>query len=478
MFVGRDKEIEDFRQLLRKHQSSLVVCQGRRRIGKSTFIAKCAETVDHFLSFEGIAPRPEIGRKEQLAAFAERLAQQTPLPVLEFGTWPRAFQALSASIPDDGWTVVALDEISWMAMGDRDFAGHLKSAWDIFFSKHPRLVLFLCGSVTSWIQTNILNSTGFVGRCSWEFHLEPLPLQSCNAFWKGRPVGTIEKLKTLSVLGCIPRYLEEIDPTQDCEQNIQRLCFRQGGLLFREFDQIFHDIFQRRSDQSQKIVRSLIGGGLTHSRIAKALQVPRGGSLSSTLSDLESAGFIRRDCVFDPVTGKTRQRNHRYRLRDNYVRFYLRYIEPHREAIMKGIYEHVPLETLRAWDTIVGLQFENLILDNLLPLLNSAGLRQVPLLNVGPYYQNATQRRKACQIDALVTTRHSLYLFEFKFRKRVPFRVVDDMQEKIARLKLRSGLSIRKGIIYGGGVLDPKIKSSGYFDLIIPVERFLEAGRE
>ena len=44
-----------------------------------------------------------------------------------------------------------------------DFAGILKIAWDRFFSKHERLVVIFCGSVSAWIAQNILNSTGFVG---------------------------------------------------------------------------------------------------------------------------------------------------------------------------------------------------------------------------------------------------------------------------------------------------------------------------
>ena len=474
MFVGRNSELEEFRQLLQKTQSSLVVCQGRRRIGKSTFIANCGREAAHFYSFEGIAPRPDIGKTEQLATFAERLHQQTHLPILEFESWPQAFQTLYATIPTDGWCVVALDEISWMAIGDKDFAGHLKVAWDNFFSKHPRLVMFLCGSVSSWLQENILNSTGFVGRCSWEFQMEPLPLDSCDAFWQNRKVAAAEKLKTLSVLGCIPRYLEEINPKQCSEQNIQRLCFQKGGLLYREFDQIFHDLFQHQTDQYREIVRCLVGSAKTNSEIAKALGIGKGGTLSQNLDNLESAGFIRKDCVFDPLTGKTRKRLHRFRLRDNYLRFYLKYIEPEEEAIAKGIYENSPLEALQAWDTIVGLQFENLVLDNLLPLLRFGGLKNVPIENIGPYFQRATQRKKACQIDTLVISRDSLYLFEFKFRKKVSYSVIEEIKEKIVRLKLPRDLTVRRGLIYGGGSLEPKVEQSDFFDLVISVDKFLE----
>lgn len=177
LFVGREKEREEFRQLLRKKTASLVVCEGRRRIGKSTLIRECAKEAQHFLAFEGLPPRSNLGRGDQLKAFAQQLAAQTRAPNVSLENWPQAFQLLSSLLPQ-GRTVLLLDEISWMAIGEPDFAGHFKAGWDQFFSQRDGLIVVLCGSVSSWIQENILKQTGFVGRCSWEFSLPPLSLPS------------------------------------------------------------------------------------------------------------------------------------------------------------------------------------------------------------------------------------------------------------------------------------------------------------
>lgn len=75
--------------------------------------------------------------------------------------------------------------------------------------------------------------------------LEELPLQSCNAFWhpKETRITAYEKFKVLSVTGGVPFYLERIKPNLSAEQNIRELCFAKGGLLVREFDEIFSDLF-------------------------------------------------------------------------------------------------------------------------------------------------------------------------------------------------------------------------------------------
>ncbi len=472
LFVGRETERTEFQQLFRKKIASLVVCEGRRRIGKSTFVRECARDADHFLSFEGLPPRPNIGRKEQLDIFAQRLADQTKAPKVALESWPQAFQLLASLLPATGWTVLLLDEISWMAMGDPDFAGHLKVAWDNLFSRRARLVLVLCGSVTSWIQDNILNQTGFVGRCSWQFRLPPLSLPSCNLFWRGKEISAPEKLKVLSVTGGVPRYIEEVDLAQSAEQNIKRLCFHPGGLLFREFDQIFHDIFSRRADAYRKVATALAEGPKTVSEISTALGQERGGTLSAVAEDLVAAGFVSRDASFDPVTGRTYPYGVRYRLSDNYLRFYLRCVEPVRAAVEKGLFKQTSLDSLPGWDSLMGLQFENLVLGNLATVFGKIGLANVPILNAGPYCRRPTHPQKGCQIDLLIRTRQSLYVLEVKFRRQIDKAILSEVRQKVERLKVPRSLSVRTGLIFQGE-LHPEIEPSDYFDFLIPFENLL-----
>lgn len=475
-YIGRSEERQEFRRLLQKKIASLVTVQGRRRIGKSRFIAECAEEADHFLSFMGLPPREDITKQAQLDAFAGQLAKQTKAPKLSLDGWPSAFQLLASQLPVSGTVVMLLDEISWMAVGDADFAGHLKTAWDMHFSKRQRLVVVLCGSVSSWIEQNILNNTGFVGRCAWQFRLGELSLPECVQFWgkRGARISVAEKLRLLSVTGGVPRYLEEINPARTAEQNIADLCFNPAGMLFNEFDSIFHDIFTRKAETYREIVRTLVAGARSVDQISAELDRARGGSLSASLMDLEQAGFITRDIPFDPETGRSRPRDARYRLSDNYLRFYLKYVDPVKARITKGLMKNTALEKLDAWDTIMGLQFENLVHANLDLLLALIGLDKKLVLNAGPYLQKQTLRRQGCQIDLLIRTRRSLYVFEIKFRKHIAASIVDEVREKVKRLKLPKGQSVRTGLIYCGD-LGLEIDGRDDFDFLVSGESLMMA---
>jgi AAA+ ATPase superfamily predicted ATPase len=472
-FIGRAQERQEFAQLLRRKRAALVTCQGRRRIGKSRFIEECAMEATHFLSFSGLAPRAELGKEDQLEAFATSLAAQTKAPKLKLDNWPTAFQLLASQLPRDGSVVVLFDEISWMGLGDADFAGHLKVAWDQYFSKHPGLILVLCGSVSSWIEKNILNNTGFVGRCSWQFRLEPLPLADCSLFWKSKRISVEEKLSLLAITGGVPGYLREVDGARTAVQNIEAMCFHPGGMLFHEFDRIFHDIFSRRAESYREIVRTLIPGPRTLQQISATLGRVRGGTLGDALTDLEQAGFLRRDSAFDLLTGTVQPRETRFRIADNYLRFYLKYVEPVRVRIQKGLYQLSSLEALESWDVMVGLQFENLVLNSLGALLAATGLGRTAILNAGPYLQTKTLRREGCQVDLLIRTRRSLYLFEMKFRKRIEANVVTEVQEKVNRLAVPRGTSIRTGLIYAGE-LAPAVQEPDAFDFLIPASQLMQ----
>jgi AAA+ ATPase superfamily predicted ATPase len=473
-FIGRDQEQAEFRELLAKKNGSLVTCHGRRRIGKSRFIQECAKQANAFFEFSGLPPRPGLTKKEQLTAFAEQLSKQSKAPRLVLDDWATAFQLLASQLPSKGSVVVLFDEISWMGMGEPDFAGYLKNAWDGLFSRRDRTVVVLCGSVSSWIEENILNNTGFVGRCSWQFHLGPLALSECRQFW-GRSaarISTTEKLRFLSVTGGVPRYLEELDTKKTAEQNIARLCFHPSGMLFNEFDSIFSDIFHRRAPTYREIVRALVDGSKGVDEISQKVGRERGGSLSQALLELVSAGFLAKD-VSPRLSGglansqSSQSRQLRYRLSDNYLRFYLKYVEPHRDQIIKGRFKSTALEQLDQWDTILGLQFENLVMENLGAIFKQLRIPHNTVLYAGPYRQTKTQRQQGCQIDLLIQTKRSIYLCEIKFKREVSSSVIQEVDRKVAALKLPKNQSIRTVLIYDGQ-LAPSIEEDQAFDFLIP----------
>jgi len=482
MFLNREYELSRLKSLFNLNKASIVVCMGRRRIGKSTLIEEFAKDVTHYIDIQGLSPKyidqegqitkSRILLNEQLSNFDELLSQKTSTPLMRPVSWTQAFSFLNSAIQEEP-TVVLLDEISWMSSGDKNFAGTLKIAWDTQLKRHPRLVLVLCGSVSSWIEDNILKNTGFRGRVSLVLKIEELSLYHSNQFWGNAPgkISCFEKFKLLSVTGGVPKYLEEIDKNQSAEKNILHLCFQKEGYLFREYEEIFSDTFGKRSPTYKKIIEKLADGHQAVKDIASYLGWKQGGTINHYLEDLEKSGFISSYTSKKPGKKGT-SKNMRFRLCDNYLRFYLKYIYPQKPAINSRHIEHLELDTLPGWDTIMGLQFENLILNNYKLVCSILGINLSSIMGAGPYYQKTTKSKPGYQIDLLIETRYTIYICEIKFRKLIDKQVIQDVQKKMINLNCPKHLSIRPVLIYVGE-LDKAILAEDFFAHLIAFDQLL-----
>ena len=476
MFYGRSGILGDLSALFRKRTSSLVTCRGRRRIGKSTLIETFAARSDAaFIKIEGLRPAPKLGNAAQLAHFAKQLASQTGGDASPPTDWLNAFLRLDKEIADNRRTVVLLDEVSWMAHYDPTFAGTLKIAWDNRLKKHPRLILVVCGSVSTWIRDNIVESGTFYGRRSLDVVVPELPLSECVKFW-GKAASRIDRreiLDFLSVAGGIPRYLEEIDPSATAAENIRRLCFRPKGVLREDFDEMFSDVVTKQPNFTSTILRCLADGPKNAAEIAAEIGMERGGRVSGALEQLAECGFASADEGNNPATGRP-LREKRYRLRDNYARFYLKYIEPAKAVIDADAFTFGGLDALEGWNAIAGLAFENLVVNNYRELLAPLGLGAAQIVSAAPYRRvgDRSGAGNGVQVDLLLQTRRSVCLVEVKRMREIGRDVIDEMQEKVRRMPRRNGCSIKTALVYDGN-LAPIVEADGYFDAIVPFGQLL-----
>ena len=96
-------------------------------------------------------------------------------------------------------------------------------------------------------------------------------------------------------------------------------------MLYNEFDEIFSDLFAKKDERYKSVISALTQGKTTVEGIAKALGRKKGGDLTELLIELNKDGFISRDFSWHIKSGKVSKIS-RYRLSDNYMRFYIKYI--------------------------------------------------------------------------------------------------------------------------------------------------------
>jgi len=474
-FVGRYYELDKLNLLTRKRIASLVVLKGRRRIGKSRLLLEFAKHQKVYYRFVGLSPEPGITAVHQRESFAKSLQSQFDIPPIPSNDWADLFNWLG-KLTTSGKVIIIFDEISWMAMDDPTFLPKLKNAWEDLFSKNPQLILILCGSVSTWIEKNILSSTGFFGRVASEITLDELSIPNCYKLLKelGFNGSAMEFFMILSLTGGVPWYLELINPALSASENIHSLCFTSDGILLKEYQKIFHDLFGKRGDIYQQIVDALASGPREYKEISKAINYPSGGPLSEYLQELTISGFIRRDYAWNINTGEQVEIS-QYRLNDNYLRFYVRCIAPNLHRISNNTIKGRSLSSLPNWSSIMGLQFENLILNNRAIVWKKLRIDPLEIINDNPYLQRKTKNRQGCQIDYLIQTKFNiLYIIEFKFSQdKIGTSVINEVQQKIDRLEKHNKFACKPVLIHVGGVTQDLI-DTGFFANIIDFNEFIE----
>ena len=191
-----------------------------------------------------------------------------------------------------------------------------------------------------------------------------------------------------------------------------------------------------------------------------------------TLRELEYAGFVAREVNLNAATGRP-SRLGRYRICDNYTRFYLHFIEPNRAAISNGLFKYSSMEQMKGWDVQLGYQFENLVANHVCDLFRHLGIERSLVLSAAPYVQRGTKRGEGCQIDLLVQTRRTVYVVEIKRRREIGSGIMDEVAEKVKRLKVAAGVFVRTALVYDGR-LSPRIEAEHGFDVLVPANRLLQ----
>ena len=202
-------------------------------------------------------------------------------------------------------------------------------------------------------------------------------------------------------------------------------------------------------------------GSCDQKEIYVALGVQKGGAVSNYIKDLIRAGFISQDYTWN-LKSNLHSKSSCYRLKDNYLRCYFKYI-----------LETNSKNDLATVEEIIHLQFNNLILNNRAFLHQLIGVIPSEIVNANPFFQNKTKNQSGCQIDYLIQTKFgTCYVCEIKFSdKKITNQIINEVKEKIKNLSCPKNISIKPVLIHVNGV-EQSILDEGFFSAIISLEDF------
>jgi len=99
---------------------------------------------------------------------------------------------------------------------------------------------------------------------------------------------------------------------------------------------------------------------------------------------------LRRDFFFN-FDGKVSKLS-QLRIRDNYLHFYLKVIEPLKPNIQKGGKKIMSLSEIKNFSSFMGYQFENVLLYNRKMIHEKMGISAAQIISSSPYKQQADRK--------------------------------------------------------------------------------------
>ena len=411
--IGRKYEQQLLDKWMQSGRPEFLVVYGRRRIGKTYLVRDYFKDRFAFRA-TGVA---EEGMRTQLKAFHQKL--------LEYGDahrgapkdWFEAFSRLKALLCDENVTrdvgtgriVVFLDEMPWMDTPRSGFKPAFENFWNDWGCMREDLLLIACGSATSWLATNLLQSTeGLYGRVTGSLNLQPFCLGECEELlrYNGLELTRQQVIELFLVFGGIPYYLNLVPRGMGPAQAVEQLCFAPGGQLAGEFDLLFRSTF-KHADNHMALVEALARrkGGLTDAELRKTRGVPTGESLSRALGDLTACGLVRKNAAYG-----NKKNGRRYQLVDPFTCFYLRVLK---DRAFDSWEAHVATPAYASWR---GNAFELTCLLHVPQIKRALGISGVETLSFP--WTSAAQEGGA-QIDLVIDRRDGIIdLCEAKFTDR------------------------------------------------------------
>ena len=352
--IGRKDAQYELEQLCQTPRAEFAVVYGRRRVGKTYLVREYFGNSFAFYA-TGVAGG---NARAQMASFNKSLH--------EYGgkggarTWYEAFDQLEQLLdaPDvcreesGGKRVIFIDEMPWLDSPRTDFRMALDLFWNRWGSARHDVLLIACGSATSWIIKHLFkNRGGLHNRVTARIHLAPFTLGECEQYYQANGIVLThhQMIESYMVFGGVPYYLDLLRPRFGLVQNIDRLCFSEHGALRGEFDELYRSLF-KHPERHEAVVRALAtkASGLTRTELVKASGLPDGGSLTTTLEELEECGFIRRYRDF-----AKQKEGGIFQLIDPFSLFYLRFMEGAASSTYWS--EHYQTGAVNAWE---GYAFE------------------------------------------------------------------------------------------------------------------------
>ena len=328
VFVARDKELEFMESQYREEPHPFVVIYGRRRVGKTRLIEEFLNRHEDFLYY--------LGRKENgtgnLRNFRKAVSDFTGNAAMASSDmdWEDTISEFCGS-RGDRRKILVIDEFQYIARGDPDFIPQFQAAWETRMGRSD-VMLIICGSYVNMMRSLVLNTgSPLYGRRTGQIHLHPIGFENYGEF--PSMAGRKDMLERYSVTGGVPKYIESFSKGRGIFEAIESNVLNPESYLFNEPLFLLGD---EAGDVGPyiPIVLAVANGNRKLEDICKSIG-KKSSEITMHLRNLRDMDILEREVPAtepDPEKSKLGL----YRIKDNYIGFWFRFVYPYLDMLSMG----------------------------------------------------------------------------------------------------------------------------------------------
>ena len=398
---------------------------GRWRVGKTELLSRFCYGKPHVF-FVADQASEQVLRAAMSAAVNDAIFGPSQVSAV-YNTWDDLFNTLARQAQSKR-LIVVIDEFPYLVGAYPPLASILQRVWDQLL-KNSQIMLILNGSYIGMMEETVLGyQAPLYGRRTAQYLLEPLDFLDAQSFFL--PYTPDDRLRAYAVYGGTPAYLHTIHPENSLETNIIETILERGSPLYDEVRFVLQQEL-REPRNYFAVLQAIASGNTRQNEIKQATGLE---SVTPYLETLQQLHLVERTV---PVTDSQPHKSRRgiYRLKDNYLRFWFRFVFPNHSQLERGAKEMVFDTVIRPeMDHFASIVFEQACRQYFWRI----GLKgQLPFTpqQIGGWWQ-ANQ-----EVDLVILGEGQMTLVECKWSSRpVGTDILQELEAKSADVSREAGI--------------------------------------
>jgi hypothetical protein len=397
------------------------VIYGRRRMGKSVLLRRFIRKIKKNAIYIDIIYSNKKDFMRALSTKIEEAFKET----IKIEEWPDFFNFITEKSKHDK-VLLIIDEFQRIDSFSKDFTYFLQHSWDEQL-KNNKIMLIICGSSMSMMHRIALEEKGpLYGRKTFSYPLKQFKYLDFREMFKD--YSEEEKIKIFAVFGGTPKYLSDFKYlNKNLFEAFSYLVLSENGSLFDEPINALK--FELKSpDRYISILRTISLGKVESKEIAESIGLEN-YEISPYLKNLiELLDIVEAD---DPLFGKKRMK--RYQIKDNFFRFWYRFVYPYRELLNWGITDVITKRIEKEFDTYCGRIFEDIVKEFFI-FMNKKKIkgRKIEFDECGKWWEETED------IDLVLKSKSKTVFIETRFRKeKVNSECFEELKRKSQKTSAR-----------------------------------------